>query len=298
VLQLSSTARSNWLTVFAFDLDARSSQNDIEINSLPIGIDLSDSTWSSRVNRARLVVDGTTYTNYTVSNANTDSPELLFDFGRNALVIDADERVTAQLQLQFNSLPSQFEGMTLFATTTANRIDAEGAEDLSDSQLRGAASSEMQTLRTQGVVLANVTTTAELQGTQTGSNERGVFTIRFDVTAFDSDIYVNRSAASGTTMGSAGANYLIENSSGTVPVDGTVTAALSSNASVSDGRFVVREGQTRTFTLSVTYNPDTTDFYRLQLYSINFNDTNANPDTQQRALPAQNYETGVVSIRE
>jgi peptidoglycan hydrolase-like protein with peptidoglycan-binding domain len=295
VLQLDANNRSDWMTVFAFDLDTGDSNNDIQVNEIPVDVTLGSGTWDDLVDDAELVVDGTTYTDFNVENGNTDSPTLTFDFSHQDLTIDAGDRVTAELRLRFNALPSAQEGTTLEASVNADNIDAEGADDLGSSQLSGNITSEQHVLRTQGGSASNVKTTAKL--VESGDVERGEFTVQFDVTAFDSDIYVNRSAASGTSMGTAGVNYVVEESDGDTASGGSVSGALSSNATVTGGRYVVREGQTRTFTLSVSYDPDTTNFYRVQLYSLNYNDTNADPDTQQRALPAQDYETDVISIR-
>jgi hypothetical protein len=123
-----------------------------------------------------------------------------------------------------------------------------------------------------------------------------VFTIRFDVTAFEQDVYVNKSTVRGTTTGVAGVNYLIEDGDGEAETDGTANANLSSNADSVGTQFRVREGQTKTFTLTVNYDPTARGFYQLQLYSLNYNDTAANPNTHQRALPESRYETDALSI--
>ena len=75
-----------------------------------------------------------------------------------------------------------------------------------------------------------------------------------------------------------------------------MSANLDSSADVVDGRFRIQEGQTETFTLTVVYDPSTTGFYKLQLYTINYNDTSDDPDTYQRALPESRYETESLSI--
>jgi hypothetical protein len=91
-------------------------------------------------------------------------------------------------------------------------------------------------------------------------------------------------------------NYIIENSQGDETTAGSADANLDSTAEVDNGRYVVREGDTETFTLTVEYDPQDAGFYRLQLYTINYNDTGANPDVFQRALPESRFETQSVSI--
>jgi len=48
--------------------------------------------------------------------------------------------------------------------------------------------------------------------------------------------------------------------------------------------------------MHIKYEPATTGFYRLQIYSLDFNDTENNPDTQQRAIDESNFETGLLGI--
>jgi hypothetical protein len=294
-LQLDENDRSDWITVFAFDLDAKNSSDDIEVQSLPIDLTFSSSTYNTLVRDARLMVDGDEVGDVDVTNGGTDNPTLTFDLDRDELTINEGDRVTVELQLQFNALGSALEGTTLSATIDGDDIEAEGADDLGTDQLGGSVTSETHTLRTAGVTADNVSTSESVRQTD-GQADTGTYTIKFDVTAFDSDVYINRTAASGTTLGTGGVNYLVEDSSGDQVGGGSSSAALSSNAQVVGNRYRVSEGQTRTFTLSVAYTPAADDFYRVQLYSINWNDDNADPDTMQRALPAQNYETDYESL--
>lgn len=294
-LQLDESDRSDWLTVFAFDLDTEDSEDDIEIRSLPIEVEFSTSTYNAFVNDARLVIDGEEFDDFEVTNGGTDTATLTFDFGNDELVIDAGERVTAELQLEFRALDEDDEGTTVVSSINGDDIEAEGADDLDADQIGGSATSETHTLRTTGVTFDNVETTESVRDNDTAA-DTGIYTIRFDVTAFEEDIYIPRSAVRGTSLGTAGVNYVIEDASGDATVAGTASAALTSNASVSGSNFRIPEGETKRFTLSVSYTPASDDFYRVQLYSVNFNDTNAAPDVQQRALPEQNYETDFESL--
>lgn len=298
-LQLEENDQSDWLTVFAFDLDAEDSTNDIEIDSLPVDVSVSADTYDTYVNDARLVIDGEEYDDFTVSNGNTQDATLTFEFDDGELVIGEDEVATAVLELEFKALDEANEGTTIEASVDGDLIEAEGADDLDDSQIGGTASSETHTLRTSGVTLDIVSVEESVQDNTDDStaDDEGIFTIEFEVTAFEEDVFINRTADRGTTTGTAGVNYIIEDSTGDAVATGTVSGAvLTSSADVENSRFVVEEGETETFTLTVEYDPSSSGFYRLQLYSFNFNDTDANPDTYQRALPENDYETDPVSI--
>ncbi len=302
VLPVESNATSDWLQVFVFELDADDSADDIMLNSLPLTVEVSDSeSYDAIVRDARLVIDGETYDDVSVEDGSTDTAVLTFDFDNDDVVIDAGEALTVELELEFRALDDADEGTRVQAYITsaqADAIDAEGADDLDASQISGSATGATHTLRTGGTNAGEVETNADLKtnSSATDDDDEGVFTIEFEVTAFEQDVYIENSAARGATTSSAGVNYILEGSDGDEVTDGAVSANLDSSADVVNGRFLVREGDTETLTLTVEYDPDTSGFYKLQLYSINYNDTNDDPDTYQRALPESRYETESLSI--
>jgi len=112
---------------------------------------------------------------------------------------------------------------------------------------------------------------------------------------------LKETAASGTSA-TAGAVFQIEDSNGDAVASGTSNAVLSSNASTQGSRFVVREGETKTFTLKVTYNPSTGNngFYSLQLEGVNYytDGVVGAPDTvaSQKAIPSEDFETDPYEI--
>lgn len=295
-LALQDNEKSDWLTVFAFDLDTDDSTNDITVNDLPVALTFSSSTNSTFVNDVQLVVDGETYDDFTMS-ADAATRSYIFDTDGD-LVIDAGDRVTVEVQVEFKALALGNEGVTASGTASSTHIDAEGSDDLVGSQLSGSATGEAHTLRTEGAVIEINSTSQSLDSKTdaTTADDEGVFTIKFDVTAFESDLWVNKSAASSTSMGTNGVNFRIENSVGAAVSDPLITAALSSTADTDGTRFIVREGETETFTLTTNYNPSATGFYQAQLYSLNFATTNADPTTQQRALPESDFETDQINI--
>lgn len=302
VLEVNRSSASDWLKVFAFQLDADDSEDDVTINSLPITVDLTDSeNYDDIVRDARLVVDGETYDEVTIDNGNTDTAVLTFDIGHDDLVIDAGDSVDVELELEFNALAEADEGTRVQAYVTgsqADDIDAEGADDLSASQISGTATGEIHTLRTGGTSSGDVTTDAVLKtnSSATTDDDEGVFTVEFEVAAFEQDVYIDNTAARGTTTSTAGVNYILEDSSGDEVTSGSVSANLDATADLVGGRYRVLEGETETFTLTVEYDPADSGFYKLQLYTINYNDTSADPDTYQRALPESKFETESLSI--
>jgi len=300
-IELEDDENSDWVTIFAFDLDTEDSVNDIEMNEIRIDVDGTENgtvatTTALLIDDAQLVVDGEVYDDVTITDGVVG--QYLFDTDDDDWFINAGERVTVEFQVEFEALASTLEGATVEASVDSANIDAEGAEDLTGSQLSGSASGEEHTLRTEGAILELVSIDEDLKENNdaTAADDEGVFTIKFDVTAFESDIFVNKSAASGTAMGTAGANFLVEDNAGVQVLAGTSSASLTSTADTEGTRFQVDEGETETFTLTVEYDPVAEGFFQLQLFSLNFNIANSDPNTQQRALDESDYQTDALSI--
>lgn len=295
-LKLEQSGNSDWMTVFAFDLDTDDSENDIIINELPVALTVSTGTVNTFMRDVRVKIGNKTFDDVTITDGATNN--MVFDFDDNDFVIDAGDRVTVEVQVEFKALAALYEGTTIQGSASATNIDAEGADDLEANQLSGSATGDLHVLRTKGAVI-DLTSTSQTLKTNVAndiSDDEGIFTIKFDVTAFESDLYINRTAATGTTLGTAGVNYLMEDSVGNAVSTGNTSASLSSNASLSGNRYRVPEGSTKTFTLTVVYDPASSGFYRLQLYSFNSATTNADPTIQQKTVPESRYETDPLSI--
>ena len=305
-LQLEDDSKSDWMTVFAFVLDTDDSANDVEITTIPVTIVVANDTFGDIVSDLQLVIDGEEYSDWSYATGTAASTTVVVDFDIDGdLVIEAGDRVTAELQVEFKALAT--EGATIDASVSGNNadnIEAEGSDDLdndSPDQLTGSADGETHTLRTSGVILELTSTdeTFKSNTDATTTDDSGTFVLKFEVTAFESDLYVNKTAASSTAAsGNQGVNFIVTDGSGTGVDVGTPTANLSSTADTVGTQYKVAEGQTETFTLTVSLDPDTEGFYGVQLYSFNFTPTqgDATPDTYQRALPASDFESDALEI--
>lgn len=278
-LQLKDNNRSGFIPVFAFDLDTDDSRNDIEIRRLPITLTLGNSSAvDSLVRSARLVVDGTTYTDYTVSG-----DTLVFTFRRDDLAIRNGDRVTAMLELDFRALAPANEGLTIVGSIDASDIEAEGADDLTGNQLAGAATGELHTLYTKGTEVGSPSFTAVVTTSNGDLNDYVTFNGEITMTAFGQDAYI-------PTDGSSVVYQLTDAIGNGLAASGT--AVVSSSADESGNYFVIREGSSETLSLTVTYVPGVANTAaRMQLVSIGFSDTAQAPDQTWYALPASNYRT-------
>lgn len=301
-LELKDDAKSDWYTVFAFDLDTKDSVNDITLNSIKLNVATTGATYSALVDDAELVIDGTTIDDVTVTYSGSTAV-LTFNVDGD-VVIDAGDRVEAELMLRFKALASGSEGATIQASIsslTTSIVDAEGADDLGNDQLSGGVTGDVHTLRTTGVTLKKLADTSasyslKENSTTDATDDQGVYTFKFDVTAFDGDFYFNKTTARGTTGTTEAAEYLVESAGSTVTT-GTTTASITSTADTVDSRYVVHEGDTETFTLTVTYDPATAGFYSLQLNNVNYYTASTGGSaTAVAATPAEDFDTDEHSI--
>lgn len=288
VLQLEDSRRSGFNTIFAFDIDTDDSRNDIEIRRLPVQLTVSTSTLNTFMRDIRIVIDGNTYTKETTVDGVTGT--VTFEFDRNELVIDAGDRVTAKVEVDFKSLSSAYEGSTIYARVSASGIDAEGADDLTGSQLAGSATGETHTLITKG---SNVSSNSGSQSAKVTSvsgdlNDYATFELTVTLTAFGQDVYI--------PLDNTGVQYQMTDSVGNA-LSASGTAIVSSNAKEEGNYFRINEGESKNVTLTVTYLPNAQNTVaRLQLTRINYSDSAQAPTQTWQATPANNYRTNAVTI--
>ncbi|MCF7815487.1 MAG: peptidoglycan-binding protein [Candidatus Pacebacteria bacterium] len=291
-LELKNNAKSDWYNVFTFDLDTDDSVNDIELTTVVVHLAFSSSTYATFVDKAELVIDGTTIDSVTASTSGM-ATDLTFDVDGD-VTIDAGDRVAAKLNLQFKSLALGNEGVTVTGSVTAaNRalIDAVGADDLATSQLSGAATGDPMTLRTSGVTVEKVSMASAVTTGTNDDDDYATYTLTFKVTAFNQDVYISTSPATAVT-------YTVEDGSSVATTSAT-TATFSSTGDEVGSSFEVAEGSAETFTLKVTYDPTVTTSTdaRVQLETLIFGSTSGTPTGQTwTASPDTDYRTAVETI--
>lgn len=295
-IQVEEDESSDFTTIFAFDLDSDDSTNDLDLNELSVVVVTPTDVVNQVVGDIQLLVDGEVFDDVTWTTPATATATAAFDID-GEYTIEAGERVTVEVQVEFKQLTGNFdEGDTIFASTTSDTIDAEGADDLAAGQLDGSATGETHTLRSAGLVVETTDVSESLKINDDGAaDDEGVFEIEFDVTAFESDVYIDNNALRGLVETNTGVNFIMT-SGGTTVTTGTTTSSLTSTADLDGSRYLVSEGETETFTLTVEFDPATSGFHKVELYSVNFNDTNADADTQQLTTPASNFDTDEISI--
>ncbi|MCA9366431.1 hypothetical protein KC722_02515, partial [Candidatus Kaiserbacteria bacterium] len=289
---LDADKRSGWITVFAFELDAEDSKNDIDVRKLPVSLTVSTSTVGTFVRDVRILVDGKSYKNVTITDGATNN--MLFSFKSGELVVEEGETATIEVQVEFNALTATHEGTTIYGSVDSSGIVAEGADDLTAGQLSGSVTGDTHTLRTFGITTKGGDTKAEATGFD---RTHGDYTIKFTVTALEEDLYVAPYATTSSDMSLGGVRFSVD---GTSAFSGAVTSVLSATAKeMPNGVFLVRKGKTETFTLTVSIDPDQAGQYRVKLHDVYFtkNIDGVSGLNTHNLIPNYDYRTGYASIK-
>jgi hypothetical protein len=228
------------------------------------------------------------------SNASSTDVTYTFDIDGDVTVAE-DEEVTIAVIVDLKRQSGNYaNGTTLKASVTSTEVDAtdaEGADDLGASQLTGTAVGEEHTLVATGILVPvdGVETTADTTG---DNDQTGEFTIEFEVTAVEGDFYITENAGTSVTNG---VQYLVDLGTGTATSSGVLTSTGDEDTS---GVFTVRDGETETFTLTVTVDTSATTQARVTLTEVNYSD-DTDGITGATAFvpsPASDYRTAYKNI--
>ncbi len=254
---------TNGEEILVFTLESDTGENIVD----EIEIDLATSTATSTqfatvIKRLHLYADGTLVGSEDVDNNVTlTGGTALFD--DLDLSIDEDEEVEFTVKADFNDDADLREGFTFAATVNGATIDAEDSSG-DEVTVAGSVTGGTMVLRTIGVEPAFVSESSSVSdSSDSETNDRGTYTIVFDVTAFGEDIYVDSQSGTSTD----GIQWSVTGD--------TFTGSASSNVTCSGceegtGNFVVEEGTTERFTLTVvlTNTFGAAGFYGVQIDEI------------------------------
>lgn len=261
--------RTNNVTLLSYSMEALG--NDIELDKLYVNVETGNASFNDVVSDIRLKIGNTTFKKDSVVTTgaySTTSVLVAFDID-NKVEIDEDEKVTAEVIVDLKPKTAYQNGETISAKITSAERDlteAEGADDI--DSFSGSVIGKVQTLIAEGIFVP--VDSVKFKTETLGSNNTiGVFTIEFEVNAVEGDFYITDKASS-SLASIGGVQYSVDTTSGTPD---SVSASLSSTADEdSNGVFTIREGQSETFTLTVTVDASTAGSHRVLLDSVRFAD--------------------------
>jgi hypothetical protein len=302
-VEVSNTANTNDVPLLAVNFKA--SGSDMTVDQLSFNIAPVGANANEIVQQYKLLVDGEEIDAIAATSITTGSTtEIVFtDLGDDFEVAE-DDTVKVELLADINDFDGNFgngDSITASLTSTnfaqaSSTIDDANGDTVLDADRSGSVTGKAQSFYVNGIAVALVgTPTATVSDTSTTeTNDVGTYKISFSVTAFGSDIYVDSQSASSSTDG---VQWSITGDS--------YTASSSSNlactgCTAGTGNYLVTEGDTETFTLTVTLVNTTlgTDgYYGIQIDEIGIG--TADDATAELTVTAglEDFETTRVNLQ-
>ena len=280
------------VTVLVFEIEA--GDHDLELNTIPVDFWITGGEdYEQVVSDVRIDIDGEEFELDEVTGEDTAMASTTFDIDGD-VVIEADDKAVVKVIVDLLKQDGNYDNGTMIraelSAANVDDIDAEGADDVTD--LSGSALGEDHTLLAQGIFAEIVSTDANVNNGDDNANDEGNFVIKFDVTAFEDTFYIGSTTA-------AAVDYDVLQG-GSVYTGGTTSASLTSTASKESGtirNFRIDEGETETFTLTVSVNPAATGFFSVILNSVNFNaDNTSTYGESYEVTPVDDFETDEIQL--
>ncbi len=284
VVEISATADTNDVHIATYtveetqgiDVNIEEIQVDIAITDPAGGVNLTGAGQVAR--RAKLVVDGDVVATETVS-ATALSEVVTFDGLDIDLDGDSELDFEVHVDIEDTNNAARFDEGT---RVNADDFDVtefrdENGNDESDITVTEGAIAEIHELRTQGIMVEFVSSSAVKTFTaeSAGQDDQGTYEIVFDVTAFGGNMYVDRESADETAGDDAGEGVIFDiNSTAGVPaLSSNLLEAAGTESGDTANVFQVLDDETRRFTLTVVLTADTTPTdgsHQVYIESINW----------------------------
>ena len=270
LINVDATDTTDNVPVLAFTVEIEG-DSDVNIDSLPVTLTSTEAAGADFdepgdiVTTLRLFADGVEIGSETVDGVaagGADTQVVVFD--DLDFDITAGDKVNFVVKGKFVALSGALDVADTIAAafgeteTDLATFDAEDetGENLADADKTGTANSTASEIRDVGFTLELVSATAvKTAGEVTVQpSDTGLFTITFDVTAWDGDIYIDASAP--LEAGGSGEADLTVTGAGTVVA--TLTSPSGATASANT-TFLVAEDDTERFSINVDIRDGATD---------------------------------------
>jgi len=283
-LEVNASSKSDWYTIFVFDLE--SDGVDAKLNEIGVNMVGTGGTLATTINKMKVSIDGKEFTSYTLG-----TNDVAFDIDGDYTVDDGD-RVAVEVMAEFKANTG---GRSVTASTTGTSIDAEGSDDIT---VGGSATGKTHTLAVDGLNASFDSESASAEVDRDATPDLGTFSITVELTAFGDDIYVT---STGTTeditltsvAANTGFNYDLTGTSTAVT---NIDSSADTVAATAGNVYVIHNGQSETFTLTVTGQSNTSIFAQLQLGAIQYGTDKDDVYNQTLYLNASDYKTTSVSL--
>jgi peptidoglycan hydrolase-like protein with peptidoglycan-binding domain len=264
----------------------------VRVNAEFAGSSVAGEDVDNIIRRATLELDGKTYQGK-MQNADSGAYEGSIVFKNLKTSVAGDDTIDGVITVELYGSDNRYDsGAILTFDLLSADVKAEGNRSGDDSEVTGSVLGNEMTVTTEsGISLSGRSTAAVVTTPSSGTTPSfGTYTLRFDVTAVGDDVFIPRSVAvDGAATTTAGVRVV----NISTPYVGSVSTLITSSAKqYNNDFFVVREGDTKTFTVNVVLlDPQTVGYYQLGIDFVQFSSTGSDVNTLQKLEVDQNKQS-------
>jgi len=336
VIDVDATDNTDDVEILSFNVEIEG-ESDVTLDSLPVNITVAggQDNVDEMISGISLWLDGSEVGSVTMTtdcveellanaNCTTVGTAETYFFEDMDITLDAGSSNDFTVAVDFYGVTDTGDlaaGNTILAVfgetqTELASFDAidESGEDLADGDKTGTVTGEASAVYDVGIMveLVSVEESAVVQAEIENTTDSVTLTIKFDVTSFGSDIYVDGTVTEdgdGTYANGSGVNFFSTRADTGADATAltTIAAALTSTDadSAANVTWLVQEGDTDTFTFTATMSNTLTDdaandelLFQLALMSIGYDTTAIAATTNSYTFNLSDFESDPVSLGE
>ena len=287
VIDIDDTDDTDNVELLSFTLEAEG-DSDINITEIPVLLTSVEATGNDPddiITGVTLWLEGDEIASETLLTTDADDSSEVVTFDDLDIDIDSGEIANLMVKADIQDTAAAVDnGDTISADLDATRVDLieaedQSGEDLLAADLTGTADGEAHAVYDEGIMVEFVSATAVRTFTadEATEDDQGTYKITFDVTAFDGDMYLDRSSETDNGSSAAGEGVVHDETStaGTPVLSSTLLESNTTDTNDTVNLFQVEENDTRRFTLTVVLAADSTPTdgsHSVAIESINWDD--------------------------
>ncbi len=216
------------------------------------------------IRRATLDIDGDTFR----GDVNEDAGGDTITFEDLDTVVGSDDEVefTLTVELASSDTTGLDAGDTFSIDLDGDNVEAEGDESGDEVDVDGAIAGSEFTVSESGIEVEGTSASSDVKILDTTDSSYGTYTVKFDVTAGDDDLYIP-TLASTSAASTTGVMFTTDAAD---TFTGTTSPTLSSSADKNGDFYVVRAGDSETFTFTAVLNPTSAGTYEVDVTKVYF----------------------------
>jgi hypothetical protein len=291
VINVDATDDTDGVELFSFEVEVEGSEVDLEGLVLQATIAGTASDLDEMFSTLYLEIDGEE-----VASENAPAATTTLDFDDVDEVLEEGTYMFTLLGDFLDISATLVDGDTVSWTIGETETDHAGfdAEDeegneLADADVTGSASSEAHAVYDVGfnIDLVSTSETKTFSSETSGVGDQGQFVIKYEVTAFDGDIYIDNTCVEDNN----GSEVSTATSFSTTGAGTAVCNVVSTGDTDAGTAFLIEDGETETITLTVNVTATADAFVQVALEAIGWDNAAGGDDNVFDFNLPGDYET-------